>query len=141
MPARKASVNKNAVTRTTGTPLVKKGAHQGSTHEPGYCLLVGIPAFAGQQLLSRDVRVSFNAREVAAGQWNFPDPALCRRHERLLVIYAGARSVRNTTEGTRVDEREMNTLEPASCAISLPQLIGSTTGFVSGSFLVLAKAG
>jgi len=55
MPARKASVNKNAVTRTTGMPLVKKGAHQGNTREPGYCLLVGIPAFAGQQLLSRDV--------------------------------------------------------------------------------------
>jgi len=53
---------------------------------------VGVPAFAGQQFLTptRDLASLERSREVAAGQWNFPDPALCRRRERLRIIYAGA---------------------------------------------------
>jgi hypothetical protein len=52
---------------------------------------VAVPAFAGRQLLTltRDLASLERSREVAAGQWNFPDPALCRRHERLLIICAG----------------------------------------------------
>jgi hypothetical protein len=82
-----ASVNKNAVTRTTGMLMLQRER----TKEARSAFFVGVPTFAGQQLLTltRDLASLERSREVAAGQWNFPDPALCRRHERLLIIYAG----------------------------------------------------